>query len=299
MPGIIIRVVRILRLIVLLVLICVVLFVWIASERRINHRYAVNASPVAVRSDSAGLARGRYLYSAITCALCHGEDGGGGLYFEPSPMATVAGANLTRGRGGAAGQRSDIDWIRAIRHGLRPDSTSLMLMPSEVFVHLSDGDLGAILGYLRSLPPVDRELPQSGYGLLGRALLATGRMNLLPASKTPAFEPPPDLAPGPTREYGRYLADISGCHGCHGFGLSGGAVAGPPGLPPASNLTPAGLLNWTEADLRRALREGIGSGGAPIDEFMPWKQYRHFTDEDIAALWQYLRSVPPRPFGGK
>jgi hypothetical protein len=43
----------------------------------------------------------------------------------------------------------------------------------------------------------------------------------------------------------------------------------------------------------------LGSGGAPIDEFMPWKAYRHFTDEDITALWKYLQSVPPRPFGGK
>ena len=299
MPGIILRVARILGLMVVLVLAGAVLFVWLASERRVNRRYAVQASPVPARSDSQALARGRYLYSSISCALCHGEDGGGMVYFESGPMGTVVGPNLTSGRGGVAGERSDLDWVRAIRHGVRPDSTSLMVMPSEVFVRLSDADLGAILGYLRSLPPVDRELPASGLGWMGRALLATGRMNILVADKTPAYRPPPEVLPAPTRDYGRYLADISGCHGCHGFGLSGGAVAGPPGLPPASNLTPGGLVNWTEADLRRALREGVGSGGAPIDEFMPWKAYRHFTDADITALWRYLQSVPPRPFGGK
>ena len=299
MPGIILRVARVLGLTIVLVLVGAILFVWLASERQINRRYAVQASAVPPLSDSVGLARGRYLYSSISCALCHGEDGGGMVYFESGPMGTVVGSNLTSGRGGVAGQRSDLDLVRAIRHGVRPDSTSLMVMPSEVFVHLSDVDLGAILGYLRSLSPVDRELPSSGFGWMGRALLATGRMNILVAGKTPAFQPPPEVLPAPTRDYGRYLADISGCHGCHGFGLSGGAVAGPPGLPPASNLTPAGLLNWTEADLRRALREGVGSGGAPIDEFMPWKAYRHFTDADITALWRYLQSVPPRPFGGK
>ena len=293
------RVARILGLAILLVLVGAILFVWLASERRIERRYRVEASAVTPRSDSLGRARGRYLFSVLTCALCHGNDGGGMVYFESGAMGTVVGPNLTSGRGGIAGERSDRDLVRAIRHGVKPDSTSLMVMPSEVFVHLSDADLGAILGYLRSLPPVDRELPRSGFGWMGRALLATGRMNILVAGKTPAFEPPPDVPRGPTREYGRYLADISGCHGCHGFGLSGGAVAGPPGLPPASNLTPAGLIKWTEADFRRALREGIGSGGAPIDSFMPWKAYRHFTDEDLTALWEYLRSVPPRPFGGK
>ena len=297
--GTFLRVVRYLLLAILVVIIGLALWVWIGSERLINRRYEVPASDVPPRTDSAGLARGRYLYHAISCALCHGDDGGGMVYFESGAMGRVAGSNLSSGAGGVAESRSDLDWVRAIRHGVKPDSTSLMVMPSEVFVHLSDADLGALLGYLRSLPPVNRELPQSGYGPVGRALLAAGKMNLLVASKTPAFVAPPEVPPGPTPEYGRYLADVAGCHGCHGFGLSGGAVAGPPGLPPASNITPADLVNWTEADLRRALRQGLKPGGAPIDEFMPWKAYRHLSDEDLTALWLYLQSVPPRPFGGK
>ena len=115
-----------------------------------------------------------------------------------------------------------------------------------MFTYLSDTDLGALLGYLRGLPPVDREVPPSRFRWLGRVMLARGRMNILVAAKTPADADRTAVAPGVTVEYGRYLANIAGCHGCHGFGLSGGAVEGPPGTPAASNLTPAGLGPWTE-----------------------------------------------------
>ena len=99
--------------------------------------------------------------------------------------------------------------------------------------------------------------------------------------------------------YGKYLVEIAGCAGCHGYGLSGGRVAGPPGIPPASNLTPAGIGAWTEPDLRRVLREGRKPSGAAIDPFMPWKTYAGMTDDEIAAIWLYLRSVPAKPFGNK
>jgi mono/diheme cytochrome c family protein len=172
-------------------------------------------------------------------------------------------------------------------------------MPSEVFTHLSDTDLGAIIGYLKQLPPVDREVPETRFGPLGRALLAAGKLNILVAPKTSQEVARAAVAPEPTVEYGRYLADISGCHGCHGYGLSGGRVAGPSTLPPASNLTVTGLGSWTEADFVRALREGRRPGGAPLDEFMPWKIYRHLRDDELHALWLYLRSVPAREFGNK
>ena len=99
--------------------------------------------------------------------------------------------------------------------------------------------------------------------------------------------------------YGKYLVEIAGCAGCHGYGLSGGRVAGPPGTPPAANLTPAGIGSWTEADLRRVLREGRKQNGTPLDPFMPWKTYAGMTDDEITAIWLYLRTVPPKPFGNK
>ena len=293
------RIVRALLLTLVVMVAVLATWVFVASERRLNKIYDMTVNPVVARTDSASLARGKHLFQTISCTLCHGEDGGGAIMEQDQLIGTMAGPNLTSGRGGTAAQRSDIDWVRAIRRGVRQDGTSLIVMPSEVFKHLAESDVGALLGYLRQLPPVNREVPASGFGPLGRALLAAGKLNILVAPKSPRYEAPATPPPSGTIEYGRYLADVSGCHGCHGYGLSGGRVAGPPGLPPASNLTPKGISLWTVADFTRAMREGKRPDGATLDEFMPWSVYRNMSDTDLHALWLYIRSVPPKEFGNK
>ena len=80
--------------------------------------------------------------------------------------------------------------MRAIRRGVSRDGRSLIVMPSEVFTHLSQEDLGAVIAFLKQAPPVDREVPRSGFGPVGRALLAAGKMNILVAGKTPALRHP-------------------------------------------------------------------------------------------------------------
>jgi len=295
----VVRLARTLLIGLAVVVLGLVALVYMGSDCRLRRTYAIAETTVAERSDSTAVARGAHLYQSISCALCHGKDAGGALYSDAGPFALFAGPNLTRGRGGFASRHTNRDWVRAIRHGVRPDGTSLILMPSEVFVYLSDADLGAILGYLRQLPAVDRELPATHFRIVGRMLLAMGKLNLLVAEKTPPFQPPDVPPPGPTAAYGRYLANIAACHGCHGFGLSGGAVAGPPGLPPAANLTPEGLSGWTQGDFVRAMREGKRPNGSTLHPFMPWEVFRNMADDDLTALWLYLRSVPARPFGNK
>jgi cytochrome c553 len=275
------------------------LFVYVRSEQRLRKTYAVDPAPITIVRDSAAIARGSHLYQVINCALCHGADAGGTVYSDIPAIGVMAGPNLTRGNGGVGATVADSDFVRAIRHGVRRDGTSLMVMPSEVYVHLTSADLAAIIAYLQQVPAVNRVVPASHFRPMGRALLAAGKMNILVAPKTPPFREPAAVEPGPTAEYGKYLADVAGCHGCHGYGLSGGRVAGPPGIPPASNITVAGIGNWTEADFVRALREGKRPTGAPIDEFMPWKMFRNMTDEELRALWLYQRSMPAREFGNK
>jgi cytochrome c553 len=271
------------------------------SARRLGRVHAVPEPPaLAIPTDSASIARGRHLATIATCVLCHGTDLGGSVYSHDPMLGTIAGPNLTSGAGGIGGELAPADWVRAIRHGVRRDGTSLIVMPSEVFVHMGETDLAALIAYLEQLPPVDREVPRSGFGPVGRALLAAGKLDILVAGKTPRIPLGAAVAPAPTVKYGRYLADFTGCHGCHGYGLSGGRVAGPPGLPPASNLTPAGAIaGWSEADFARALREGRRPDGSTLDEFMPWRMYSAMTDEEVRALWLYLKSVPSKPFGNK
>jgi mono/diheme cytochrome c family protein len=257
--------------------------------------------PRTIPTDAAAIERGKHLATAMgSCTFCHGPDLGGQMIQEPSAFATLAAPNLTRGSGGLGGTFTDTDWVRAIRHGIHRDGTSLLVMPSEAFVFMNETDLGDLIAYLKQLPAVDREMPISRLGPLGRTLLVAGQVSLI-TDRTPSLPYPPIVPPGPTPEYGRYLAGYTGCIGCHGPGLSGGHVEGPPGAPPAANLTPhsSGLENWTETDFDHALRRGVRKNGTPIDIFMPWPNYSGMTDVEVKALWLYVSSVPAKPFGNR
>jgi cytochrome c553 len=276
--------------------------IYALSQRRIAHRYVVPAeAPLALRSDSATLARGRHLATSVgLCVLCHGEDLGGAVYSDAGAVIRVVGPNLTRGHGGRGGRgpgESDIDWERALRHGVHPDSTSLIVMPSEVYTHLTDSDAAALLSYLRALPPVDRVLPRTRFGPVGRLLLARGKFAVLVAEKTPRIAHVATIRPDTSITYGAYLADIAGCRGCHGLHLSGGRVIGPPRTPLASKLTPRGLAGWSEADFVRTIRTGRRPSGTMLNSFMPWSVLARMTDAELHAIWRYLQSVPPEDFG--
>ena len=121
----------------------------------------------------------------------------------------------------------------------------------------------------------------------------TSRVAGKPRQETVSSAPiPAAIPPGPTPEYGRYLAVSGGCTFCHGDNLKGGLKDGPPGTPLSANLTQAGPLGqWTEADFTKALREGVRPDGSNINPFMPWRLARLMTDEEIAAVWAYLKTV--------
>lgn len=273
------------------------------SGRNMARVYTVAARDVPVPSDSAGVARGRHFARAIAkCVECHGDDMGGKVLIDDPGIGRFAPPNLTTGRGGIGARLAPADWERAVRHGVGRDGRSLRFMASEDYVTMSDADLGAIIGWARQLPPVDREVPSMRVGPVIRVMNALGKLPL-PAQSIAALPPRYASAapvPGRTAEYGSYLANVGGCTGCHGPGLSGGPIPGaPPDWKPASNITPEGIGSWTEADFTRALREGKRLGGVPIDTLMPWRLAREMDDEEIGAIYAYLRTVQPRPYGGR
>jgi mono/diheme cytochrome c family protein len=249
-----------------------VIALYVVSGRELRRTYTVPETALDIPADSVTLDRGAHLALAVgNCVECHGEDLGGKVYADMGPLGVIAGPNLTRGRGGIGGELTVTDWVRAVRYGVRRDGTSLIVMPSEVYAHLSNADLTAVIAYARQVLPVDREVAATHFGPVGRALLAAGKLNILVAPKTQRLTYDSVVPPAVSVAYGRYLADISGCHGCHGYGLSGGRVAGPEGLPPASNLTPEGrIASWAEEDFVRAMRQGRRPDGTVLNPFMPW-----------------------------
>ena len=80
--------------------------------------------------------------------------------------------------------------MRAIRHGVGRDGEALVIMPSEYFNKISDADLGAIVAYIRDLPPVDNQVPKTRLGPLGR-VIALLDSSILPASKFDHTAPRP------------------------------------------------------------------------------------------------------------
>lgn len=292
------RALRTVALVVLAGVIGFALFVVVASNRALSRKYPLPNIPITIPGDSATIARGEHLVQAVgACVVCHDADLGGKVYAEMGPVGVVAGANLTRGKGGVGSTFTDADWVRALRVGVHRDSTSLVMMPSEVFTNFSDADIAAIVAYLKQVPPVDREITTSHFKPLGRALLAIGALDILAAPKTTPHVTVAPVVAEESAAYGRYLVEAVGCAGCHGPNLSGGKVNGPPGLPPAANLTASGVGGWSEADFFNAIRNGKKPGGVAVNPFMPWEVYRGMTDGELRAIYLYLKSVPARPFG--
>jgi mono/diheme cytochrome c family protein len=283
-----------------LVLVCAAA-VYGFSEARYRKHYAVTPRAVALRADSATLARGAHLVSSFGgCIECHGENLGGKMVIDDPAIGRVYGANLTRGKGGVGSTLTALDIVRAMTHGVGRDGRALKVMPSADYVHLTDDDLGAIVAYVQAAPPVDAAPPPVQVGPVGRALFVAGKLPILHAERIDHGNATGmTVQAGPTVEYGAYVASV-GCKGCHGQTLAGGPIeGGAPDWPQAANLTPAGsLARWTEADFTRALRTGRRPDGSTVNPVMPVRLTTHLTDEEIHALWLYLRTLPATPVGG-
>ena len=276
---------------------------YVVSNSKLDASFEVPTETLSIPTDSASIAEGQYLATAIgKCVDCHGSDFGGKAFVDEPAIGYVAGANLTTGKGGMASQLKTEDWVRAIRYGVGPDGQGLVVMPSEDYWHMSDEELSKVIAYVQSLPAVDRDLPKPSLGLLGRVLVTIGALPLYGVEKIDLNAsrpvPPP---PGPTAEYGAHLAMIGGCKGCHREDLSGGPVsAGAPDWPPAANLTPHpdGLGSWSKEDFITALKQGKSKDGRALNpEAMPWTSTALMTDQDIDAIWAYLQTVPAHETG--
>jgi mono/diheme cytochrome c family protein len=255
--------------------------------------------PPVIPSNRVALARGRHIAEAIAlCTQCHqnglrggtlGLNGGPIFNFAPVPplVATVVAPNLTSGRGGVGGYYTAADWDRAIRHGVARDGRKLVLMPSESYAEMTDSDFGALVSFL----PVDNELPSSGVGVLGRALVGAGQLPLAADIVRHEEVGQHTAVPDVSQEYGAYLATLANCRACHGSELRG--TTGGVGPLPAPSLVDS-TRGWSAADFRKTIRNGRMPGGRALDpQKMPWPRLANLTDDELNAVFEYLRSISP------
>ena len=260
-------------------------------------KYTVPDHPITPRTDSAGLALGARLTKVRGCVDCHGANLAGDILIDDPMVGRLSTPNLTLGGRGA--ELEPRDWERAVRHAVRRDGSPLRIMPAHEFTTIADDDLGAIVGYIRSLPPVAKQQLAPRVGPIIRALFLAGQVQLLPAELIDHARPhAAHFDAAPTAKYGEYLA--IGCTGCHGPTLSGGKIPGaPPEWKPAANITPEGIGRYSEDDFMRILRTGTRPDGSAVDSAMPWRLTKEMTDIELKAVFAYLKTVPAKAYGNR
>jgi mono/diheme cytochrome c family protein len=260
------------------------------SERKLDRIVSVDVAPLAFTDEAAARERGKYLYLARGCVECHGDNGSGRVFIDHPNGLFARGANLTRGAGSAVLNYNESDWVRTIRHGVKPDGRPAFVMPSEDYNRFTDADVADLVSHVRSLPAFDAPAALIRLPLIARLAHGAGVLKDA-AEKIDHLRAPSQPVPvGVSIEHGRYVAQT--CLGCHGPQLRGGRIPGaPPDWPAAADLkgTDGALRRYNSvAAFKTLLRSGVRPDGTPAHSAMPRNQ--HVSDTDLEALYAFLRS---------
>jgi mono/diheme cytochrome c family protein len=269
------------------------------AARKMARTIAVAVKPVPDVSGAQALERGKYLFESRGCADCHGLNGGGREFVNDGKGLRFAGPNITTG--GATARYRPEDWVRTIRHGVKPDGRPALIMPSEDYNRFTDGDVASLVAYVRSLPPAKGGAAVLDMPLPLRVLYGFGAIQDSAARIDHSLAPAQPVAAGVNAQHGAYVANM--CLGCHGEHLSGGKIpGGPPDWPAAANLTPGegSVMPRYPAvgQFTAMLRSGKRPDGTSI-KVMPFESLAKLSDVDAQALYEYLKTVPARPAGGR
>ncbi|ROZ72744.1 c-type cytochrome [Ramlibacter sp. WS9] len=269
------------------------------AESKMARKVEVTVKPVAYVTDAQSLERGKYLFESRGCVDCHGANGGGRTFVENDKGLKLAGPNITPG-GATAGYKPD-DWVRIIRHGVKSNGQAAMIMPSEDYNRFTDQDLASLVAYVRGLPPVTGGAAVVQLPVPVRVLYGFGAIKDAAAKIDHSLPPAQPVAAGVTVQHGAYVANM--CIGCHGEKLSGGKIpGGPPDWPAAANITPgegSAMTRYKDsAAFVTMLRSGKRPDGTPI-KVMPFESLAKLNDVDAQAIYEFLKTVPPRPAGGR
>jgi mono/diheme cytochrome c family protein len=270
---------------------------------------------LSASSDSSVIAQGKYLvYGPAHCAECHikadrknianlesdllSKPLSGGLEFT-LPGGVVYSGNLTPDNETGIGRYTDAELARIIRYCVKPNNE--LLFPFMAYSGVSDEDLTAIVSYLRSLEPVNSQMPEREIGFLikGFSLMFFDKPMLLHDNI------PKSVARDTTAAYGEYLSNsVSGCNSCHtkineitgepiGPLMAGGgrtpSVTEEPGVwVYTPNLTQdretGRMYGWSVEQFIARFRAGRGVK----ESIMPWEAFKSYSDNDLKAVYMYL-----------
>lgn len=249
--------------------------VYLASEAMIGRAYQPRSVAFTAPHGAEAVARGAHLAVVMGCSDCHAARLTG-RRFDDVPDATIWSPNLRQ----RAQTFSDADFEHAIRQGIRPDGTSVVLMPSFAYAGMSDRDLGDLVAYIRSLKMEGDATPEPSFGLYLRVGVL---LKKLKTDRDHAKDDKPSLDLGPRYAMGRYLAAVA-CAECHQTDFA----------PRDDQFVPTpdlGLVAaYERADFVHFLRTGKAAGGRelPLMSETARLRFAHFSDAEIGAIYDYL-----------
>jgi mono/diheme cytochrome c family protein len=277
------------------------------------------AADLKIEATPERIARGKYLTNHVTiCLDCHsthdynyysgplvpGTEGKGGTDFTDE-AGTFYMPNITPA---VIGNWSDGEIVRAITAGVDKDGKPLFpMMPYQIYNQLAEEDVHAIVAYIRTLPPIQNEVPKSKLNF---------PMNLIVRLLPKPYSPPAPVSPADTVAYGQYLSTVAGCHFCHtqvdnmgaplpGMDFAGGMEFKDPriGIVRSANITQdenTGIGAWDKAYFVGRFKEYADSTASHIpvakgeeNTVMPWTLFAGMTEEDLGAIYSYLLTVKP------
>ena len=265
------------------------------------------AGPAAAQD--ALVARGAYLVNGpVACGNCHtpraqdfsflpGMDFAGGFHLV-DPAFDVYTANITPDKETGIGTWTDAEIITAIREGKDKEGKIIFPpMPVPTYNTMADDDVKAIVAYLHTLKPIHNEVPESKWNIPQQAMP--------PAKGLPAPPKTDKVA------YGGYIVNsLAHCFECHtrpdangmpdfahGLGAGGFEIQLAPGMVVhTANITSdpeTGIGKWSDADIKKAITEGVTPTGGHLSPPMPYPFFQKMTPEDLDAVVAYVRTIPP------
>jgi cytochrome c553 len=282
------RVLRIAATAIAALAVLAIIVLYAGSEWLLRRQYDAELKAIAVPTGEAAIAEGRRLATIRGCNDgCHGKVVSGGEFFNEPWLGRVVAPDLTR----VAATQTDAELERVIRRGVRKNGRSTFIMPSNMFYHLSDVDLGRIIAFLRSLPVGGGPETEIDLGPLGRliVLMNPGYAHASAIGDEAPWATEAEL--GGDLGFGRYLA-LTVCSECHGMDLNGSDDDGVP------NLVAVG--SYSQADFARLMKTGIAVGGRKLGLMTEAAQGRfaHLNDAEVRILYDFLyaRAHDPRTY---
>ena len=279
------------------------------------------AKELKIEYTAERIERGRYLANSVTvCMDCHskrdyskfsgplteGTLGMGGDRFDQTVgMPGVFYAKNITSEG--IGRYTDGELYRVITTGVTKEGRAMFpLMPYPYYRSMDPEDIYSIIAYVRSIPAIKNDVPVSVADFPMNFIL-----NTIPKESNPQKKP----EKSDVLSYGAYMTNASGCIECHTqvnkgqiipeFAFAGGReFMFPDGnVVRSSNITPdaeTGIGKWTEEAFVQRFKIYADSAYvtpeiAPgeYNSIMPWTMYGHMEREDLAAIYNYLKTVKP------